>query len=329
MLGEALKVSPVLTAGKKDGDQYQAYFPGGKRWVHVYDSAQIIDTTNGGKNVTLTADSASVNVHQKSGTIIPYLNNNKGFKTTRDVETGLATTIRIIRDPVNKMAEGHLMIDDGISPNIFSPDYFNIWDYKTYDKNFAHFAIRMSSQNTINFMLQNGDQDYHPSEQMMYQYLDKIEILDAEDLSNVDFACALNETWSSVDMQVFYANATKTLTIKPVSANVTFDKLLAIKFGVTGKDPSWCKGFYYTSQMVEDSDTYVRFNLVPNQPNLKDLVAEFTLLDDEGSIDVQITTEEDFLSDGKILYRPPSPDFYSTDYFVKNPPTKKLFDFLQ
>jgi hypothetical protein len=31
-------------------------------------------------------------------------------------------------------------------------------------------------------MLQNGDQDYHPSEQMMYQYLDKIEILDAEDL---------------------------------------------------------------------------------------------------------------------------------------------------
>jgi len=182
MLGEALKVSPVLTAGKKDGDQYQAYFPGGKRWVNVYDSSQIIDTTNGGKNVTLTADSASVNVHQKSGTIIPYLNNNKGFKTTRDVETGIATTIRIVRDPINKMAEGHLMIDDGISPNIFSPDYFNIWDYKTYDKNFAHFAIRMSSQNTINFMLQNGDQDYHPSEQMMYQYLDKIEILDAEDL---------------------------------------------------------------------------------------------------------------------------------------------------
>ena len=252
MLGQALKVSPVLTAGKKDGDQYQAYFPGGQRWVHVYNPSQIIDTTAGGKNVSLTVDSASVNVHQKSGTIIPYLNNNKGFKTTRDVETGIPTTIRIVRDPVSKMAEGNLMIDDGISPNMFSPDYFNIWDYKTYDKNFAHFAIRMSSSNTINFMLQNGDQDYRPSAEMMYQYLDKIEILDAEDLKNVDFACALNETWDYVDFTAYYADATKTLTLKPVNSNVTFDKLLAIKFGVTGKDPSWCNGFFYKSQVAED-----------------------------------------------------------------------------
>jgi alpha-glucosidase (family GH31 glycosyl hydrolase) len=162
MLGDALKVSPVLTPGKQDGDQYQAYFPGGQRWVNIYDTSKVIDTTAGGKNVTLTADSASVNVHQKSGTIIPYLNNNKGYKTTRDIETGLATTIRIVRDPVSKMAQGNLMIDDGISPNIFSPSYFDIWDYKTFDKNFSHFAIRMSQQNTINFMLQNGDQDYRP-----------------------------------------------------------------------------------------------------------------------------------------------------------------------
>ena len=162
MLGDALKVSPVLTPGKQDGDQYQAYFPGGQRWVNIYDTSKVIVTTAGGKNVTLTADSASVNVHQKSGTIIPYLNKNKGYKTTRDIETGLATTIRIVRDPVSKMAQGNLMIDDGISPNIFSPSYFDIWDYKTFDKNFAHFAIRMSQQNTINFMLQNGDQDYRP-----------------------------------------------------------------------------------------------------------------------------------------------------------------------
>lgn len=139
MLGEALKVSPVLTQGKKDGDQYQAYFPGGSRWVHVYDTSKIIDTTTGGKNVSLTVDSASVNVHQKSGTIIPYLNNNKGFRLTRDVETGIATTIRIVRDPVTKAAVGNLMIDDGISPNPFSPDYFNIWDYQSFDKNFSHF----------------------------------------------------------------------------------------------------------------------------------------------------------------------------------------------
>jgi hypothetical protein len=44
---------------------------------------------------------------------------------------------------------------------------------------------------------------------------------------------------------------------------------------------------------------------------------------------MEITTLDDFNSDGKILYRPPTPDFYTLDYFEKNPPTKKLFDFLQ
>jgi len=33
---------------------------------------------------------------------------------------------------------------------------------------------------------------------------------------------------------VYYSNATKTLTIKPVNGDVTFDKLIAVKFGVYG-----------------------------------------------------------------------------------------------
>jgi hypothetical protein len=90
---------------------------------------------------------------------------------------------------------------------------------------------------------------------MKYQYLDRIEILDAEDLAGVNFSCALNETWAYVDMQVYYSNATKTLTIKPVKNDITFDKLIAIKFGVEGQDPSWCKGFFYESQIRDENDT--------------------------------------------------------------------------
>jgi hypothetical protein len=139
------------------------------------------------------------------------------------------------------------MFDDGITPNIYSPDYFNIWDYQTYDKNFSHYNIRMSSEKSINFQLLNGDPDFRLPSEMKYQFLDKIEILDAEDLKDVDFACALNETWGFVDMTVYYSDATKTLTIKPVSDQLTFDKLLAVKFGEKGKDVSWCEGFYYTA----------------------------------------------------------------------------------
>jgi alpha-glucosidase (family GH31 glycosyl hydrolase) len=99
MLGDSVKVSPVLS-NLKNGDQYSSYFPDG-RWVSIYDPSQIIDS-KGGKSVSLTADSASVNIHQKSGTVLPFLYNNQNLRTTRDIETNIATAIRIVRDPMNK-----------------------------------------------------------------------------------------------------------------------------------------------------------------------------------------------------------------------------------
>lgn len=261
---------------------------------------------------------------------MPYLYNNMNLKTTRDIETNLATAIRIVRDPWNKQASGDIMIDDGISPNLFSPDYFNIYQWKVFDKNFTHYNVRISSANTINFQLLNGDLDYKPASNMMYQYLDKIEIHDAQDLQNVDFACGINRGFSFIPMTAFFNNGTKTLTIKPDNTNVTFDQLNIVKFGESGKDAQYCQGFFYTSHLRDDNDTYVRFDLIPNENGtLKDLIAEFWLMDDQGSINVEITTEEDWNSNGKILYRPPMPEFYSFDYYYKNPPTKKLFDFFQ
>jgi hypothetical protein len=156
------------------------------------------------------------------------------------------------------------MIDDGISVNPFSPDYMNIYNYQNFDKNFSHYNIRMSSANTINFMLQNGDIDYKPASNMMYQYLDKIEIHDADDLQNIDFACGIDRGFSFIPMTPFYNNGTKTLTIKPSDSNVTFDKLNIVKFGQSGKDPQYCQGFFYKSQLRLENDTYARFDLIPS-----------------------------------------------------------------
>jgi hypothetical protein len=41
-------------------------------------------------------------------------------------------------------------------------------------------------------------------------------------------------------MTAFFNNGTKTLTIKPVDSNVTFDQLNIVKFGETGKDAQYC-----------------------------------------------------------------------------------------
>jgi alpha-glucosidase (family GH31 glycosyl hydrolase) len=53
MLGDSLKVSPVLEQGKQDGDKYQAYFPQGL-WHDLNDLKTVVDNSQGGKNVELT-----------------------------------------------------------------------------------------------------------------------------------------------------------------------------------------------------------------------------------------------------------------------------------
>lgn len=53
MLGDSIKVSPVLTQGAKEGDKYQVYFPQGL-WHDLNDYNQKIDASIGGGWVDLS-----------------------------------------------------------------------------------------------------------------------------------------------------------------------------------------------------------------------------------------------------------------------------------
>lgn len=81
MLGDSIKVSPVLTQGLKDGDQYDVYFPQGL-WHDLNDYKTVIDTTLGGSTQKLTVSNTNTNIHLKGGKIIPYQLNTLGLKTT-------------------------------------------------------------------------------------------------------------------------------------------------------------------------------------------------------------------------------------------------------
>lgn len=288
-----------------------------------------------GYNASLKVDASQTNVHQRSGTIIPWLNNNKALRNTRDVEQQLRTSFRIVRDPLTMSASGDLMIDDGITPNLYSPAYMDTYQHDVYDKNFTHYGIRISSNKTINFMVQNGDSAYKPAADRAYQYLEQIDIMNAQDLEGMDFACALNRSWIPTNLTIYYTDSTQTLTIKPMNSGdmITFDQLLLIKFGKTGVDVNYCQGFTYTANFDTDAraDTYVRYNLTSTQPGgvLEDLVAEFQLLDEEGTIHVEITTASDFYLHNKTkLYRPPQPEFWSLSAFQAIPKVE-LSKFLQ
>lgn len=47
MLGDSIKVSPVLEKGLKEGSEFKSYFPQGK-WYDLHDLSSSVDTTAAG-----------------------------------------------------------------------------------------------------------------------------------------------------------------------------------------------------------------------------------------------------------------------------------------
>lgn len=66
-----MKVSPVLTQGLKDGDDYPVYFPKGI-WHDLNDYKTVIDTSAGGAVQMLKVSNTNTNIHLKAGKIIPF-----------------------------------------------------------------------------------------------------------------------------------------------------------------------------------------------------------------------------------------------------------------
>lgn len=152
MLGDSIKVSPVLDQGVKDGDKYKAYFPAGK-WYDLNNYTNVVDTTKGGAMVDLTSDFAFTNIHLKAGKIIPIQKNTQSYKTTYDFQTQYKTSFVIARDEAS-YAEGYVLVDDGISANSYAIKEDNHQD-------FTYWKLRYAAK-SINFWVQEGDFTYVP-----------------------------------------------------------------------------------------------------------------------------------------------------------------------
>lgn len=199
MLGEAIMVSPVLTQGVKGGDSYNSYFPKGK-WYDLNSELDplIIDTSAGGEYVnTVKASWAHTNLHLKAGKIIPFQKNKDGFKQTKLLETKHKMGFIIYRDEAKKYAEGHTLVDDGISQLSYANNDFTLWKLRYADK-------------SINFWVQYGNQQYTPKDQLI-DTLEYIDIVDAEDLADTNFACYMGIGLTPVDLIPDYNPGTKTL----------------------------------------------------------------------------------------------------------------------
>jgi len=145
MLGDSIKVSPVLDKGVTD--KYSVYFPKG-RWADLNNLDQLIDSK--GENVDLHASMSLTNIHLKEGRIIPIQRNLGGYKTTQDFQTKLKTSFMIMRDQ-SKYAEGYVLIDDGISKSSYDDIKYTFWKLRFAEK-------------SINFWVKYGDFNYQVPE---------------------------------------------------------------------------------------------------------------------------------------------------------------------
>jgi len=120
----------------------------------------------------------------KGGKIIPHQYNAAiSAKTTRDFETKLRMNFIVGRDAALKHAEGYVLIDDGISA-----DSYDIGEDNS--QKFTFWKLRYAEK-SINFWVEYGDFQYEPPAGYQIHYLSKIDILNANDLNETDFACYL------------------------------------------------------------------------------------------------------------------------------------------
>ena len=73
------------------------------------------------------------------------------------------------------------------------------------------------AEKSINFWVDYGDFEYKLPEEMMIDQLDTIQILNAGDLNDTDFACFMGANMSAVNLTANYNPFNYTLTITPMT----------------------------------------------------------------------------------------------------------------
>jgi hypothetical protein len=135
-------------------------------------------------------------------------------------------------------------------------------------------------------------------------------------------------------LNVDYNKFNKVLTIKPINdADLSFKDISIIRF-VGQDDPDVCSSTTY-SYKTDNKDitnthkwTYSISNL--GSPTIiKPLVVTFTQLDDIGTINVDITTQDDYNSGGKIIYKVPTPEVYDLSKFDTSNLQKPLSSYVK
>lgn len=208
IVGDALKVSPVLEKLADGVTEYESYFPNGD-WVSLKDfSVLSIDEKDGGKFVNLTAPNDSANVHLMPGKIAIWQNNSDQSKTlTKEMLEDQNINLVMNRDK-NMHSEGRVFLDDGETISSLENG-----DYLYYD--FQH------NQRSILKQVMTEKYDVFISGYKLASVI----ITNAEDLKSVDTACYFGADDVPVSVTPTYDDATKTLSMSLGASFLSFTRI--------------------------------------------------------------------------------------------------------
>ncbi|CAN6447966.1 unnamed protein product [Victoria cruziana] len=134
LIGKGLMVSPVLRQGQTGVD---AYFPAGT-WFDMFDLNTSL-TVPSGKTITLDAPMENINVHLRSGSILPM---QKVAATTTEARKTAFTLLVALGD--GEGAEGELFLDDGEQMEMGGAR--NEWTFTQFNAVIQGNAVKLSTQ---------------------------------------------------------------------------------------------------------------------------------------------------------------------------------------
>lgn len=222
MLGNSVKVSPILTKGVQAGDKFKSYFPKGD-WVDLNYFGNVIKSDSG-VMADLVASSTDTALHIAPNAVVPYQHIGlMNVQTTRDMETQLMTQYIINRDRLKTITEGFVYFDDGISQDSISKNNFNLW------------KITMNADvNQVTFALADngGNADYIPPNYKAH-LIEKVILVNADDLKDTKVACYYTslETPVAIPIKYEYNEYFLTLTLNLPAEGVAINTIKYIRFG--------------------------------------------------------------------------------------------------
>ena len=165
-----------------------------------------------------------INVWMMPGKVIPYQPNNENFRTTSTINKYGDMHILINRDD-NGFAEGSLFFDVG--------DTLHEIENKIYE----HFKMQHSGKTIKKWNINDSPQEGKESSFS----LDKIAILNAADLKDVNFACVRDiHSGRIVELALDYHEVDNTLSIAPHSGAIELSALDSIYYGNSDTEVNLC-----------------------------------------------------------------------------------------